>query len=371
MRKELIVGLVFMAAMVLLATFTIIIADINPFAKTHDIRVRFTNVAGLKPGDAVQVDGAQFGRVEDVTPEKDGGLSVRLRLTRPVKMHEDYKIRIKSASPLGGRLVSIEPGDPKNTPLAPDAQLEGSAYGADIMDSLYDLVKDMKDGKGTVAMLIKDPEVYKNVLEATESFKNFGRQLEGKESLIGKLVSEESGKMYDEAAEAVSSFSRIGTSIDQGEGSLGKLVRDDGSAYNTVKAAFVKADNAFGKIDDIAEEIKKGKSTFGRLVYDKEMGEDVRAAARSISIIATNMAEGKGTMGKLMTDEELYDDTKAMMKSLGSLGKGEGTLGKLINDSTLHDEAEKLLKEIRAAVEDAREQAPISSFGSLLLSGFR
>ena len=195
MRKELIVGFVFMAALVFLASFTIIIADINPFAKTHDMRVNFANVAGLKPGDAVQVDGAQFGRVDDVTPEKDGGLSVGLRLSRSVTMHEDYKIRIKSASPLGGRLVSIDPGDPQKAPLAPDAQLEGSAYGADIMDSLYDLVKDMKDGKGTVAMLIKDPEVYNNVREATESFKNFGKQLEGTESLIGKLVSAESGKM--------------------------------------------------------------------------------------------------------------------------------------------------------------------------------
>jgi phospholipid/cholesterol/gamma-HCH transport system substrate-binding protein len=44
------------------------------------------------------------------------------------------------------------------------------------------------------------------------------------------------------------------------------------------------------------------------------------------------------------------------------INSGQGTLGKLINDRGLHSEADKLVKDLREAIEDTREQAPITSF---------
>ena len=49
-----------------------------------------------------------------------------------------------------------------------------------------------------------------------------------------------------------------------------------------------------------------------------------------------------------------------------SVREGQGTLGKLVNDPALYDDAKKTVNEVRSAVEDFREQAPVSTFGGLI-----
>ena len=52
------------------------------------------------------------------------------------------------------------------------------------------------------------------------------------------------------------------------------------------------------------------------------------------------------------------------------VNRGKGTLGKLVNEDTIHADTGKLLNELRDAVEDAREQAPVTSFIRAALSAF-
>ncbi len=52
------------------------------------------------------------------------------------------------------------------------------------------------------------------------------------------------------------------------------------------------------------------------------------------------------------------------------INSGQGTVGKLINTSSVHDETDKLVKDLRETVEDAREQAPITSFIRAALTAF-
>ena len=49
----------------------------------------------------------------------------------------------------------------------------------------------------------------------------------------------------------------------------------------------------------------------------------------------------------------------------------EGTIAKLVNDPALYDEARKLFRSLGEAVEDAREQAPISAFSSVVFGAFQ
>lgn len=49
---------------------------------------------------------------------------------------------------------------------------------------------------------------------------------------------------------------------------------------------------------------------------------------------------------------------------------GQGTIGKLINKDNIHDQTDQLVKELRETVEDAREQAPITSFIRAALTAF-
>lgn len=52
------------------------------------------------------------------------------------------------------------------------------------------------------------------------------------------------------------------------------------------------------------------------------------------------------------------------------INAGQGTLGKLINQDNIHTQSEELVKELRETIEDAREQAPITSFIRAALTAF-
>ena len=52
------------------------------------------------------------------------------------------------------------------------------------------------------------------------------------------------------------------------------------------------------------------------------------------------------------------------------INSGKGTLGRLINEDTIHSDTGKLIKELRDAVEDSREQAPVTSFIRAALTAF-
>ena len=384
MHKELIVGVLFLTALVVLGVFTVLVSDFGVFAETYDLRVIFEDINGLKSGDEVQLAGAAFGKVRHITIRDDGLIAVDLRVERAVPIHEDYTFRIHSASPLGGRIVSFDPGDPKKPEVAPDTQLTGAPRAADLgdaIDRISDLVTAVKQGEGTLAKLINDPTAYQNVLDATESFRAFGEKLDKGEGLVGKLMSADSEKMYDNAAEALDTLRQVAADLREGKGTLGKLLTDE-SAYEDATALMAKASDAMGRIEELSEELKKGEGLAGRLIYDKEMADNLADTVETIKTVTADVADGKGTLGKFLTDDQFFEKANTMMDSLltasENISQAEGTLGRLINDPSLYDdakdlmaEAKKLMAQLRKGVEDAREQAPISSFGSLLLGGFQ
>ncbi len=58
----------------------------------------------------------------------------------------------------------------------------------------------------------------------------------------------------------------------------------------------------------------------------------------------------------------VYAALKNIRDITEKINKGKGTMGRLINEDKLHAETGTLIKDISEAVEDAREQAPITSF---------
>ncbi len=72
--------------------------------------------------------------------------------------------------------------------------------------------------------------------------------------------------------------------------------------------------------------------------------------------------------------DENREDIRIAIKNLSEfsekINNGEGTVAKLVNKDTIHQEAGNLIKELRDAVEDSREQAPVTSFIRAALTAF-
>lgn len=72
--------------------------------------------------------------------------------------------------------------------------------------------------------------------------------------------------------------------------------------------------------------------------------------------------------------EDNRDNIKVMIRNLRSfsekLNSGQGTLSKLLTDDKIANQASDLLEQLRDTIEDAREQAPVTSFIKAALMAF-
>ncbi len=366
---ELIVGLFFFIALAILAFFTIVLSREQLFKEPIPMVVHFQQVGGLSEGENVRVRGVQVGVVKDVQLRPDG-VEVLLSLDEEVPLNEDYSVEISSSSLLGGRYVAIEPGissEPKDPqePIfgTPPAELVSEAAKlmqslqaeldrlkdvmneedvvqrlAEIVNNFHQISTDLRSGNGTLGRLIYDEQFYESAVEMIESAKN---------ASVG----------VDNAAE---NLTEVVTSIREGEGTLGKLVTDP-SLYNDTAA--------------VIAELRNGQGTVGKLLTDDELYTNLKQTSQDLRQIISRVETGESSVGQFLSDDgELYRQLNKVLNSavdiVEAVRRGEGSLGKLVMDEGLYEDARKTVDEVRNAVEDFREQAPISTFGSLLFGAF-
>ena len=88
------------------------------------------------------------------------------------------------------------------------------------------------------------------------------------------------------------------------------------------------------------------------------------------------LERGEGTLGKLLSsDDEVYTNLNATVANLKAISDrleaGEGTLGKLLSsDEEVYNNLNGAITDVREIMDDLREANTLSTFTSVLLSGF-
>ena len=214
--SEIIVGVVFFAAMTVLGYYTIIRGEIFDNKEFYYATVIFEDVEGLSIGAKILVNGVVCGTVSSIELTADSKVAVSLKLFKVFTLYENYKITLKNQSALGGRVIVINPG------------------AQEIDGNVFDTVGSMQ-------------------------------------TLAGKTIGD-----------------------------------------------------PLTKLSEIIDENR----------------------------------------------EEIKDTIKNINEFSRKINKGDGTVAKLVNSDSIHKETEGLLKELRDTVEDAREQAPVTSFIRAALTAF-
>lgn len=416
--SEIIVGLVFVAGVALLGTYTIAITKLT-WGKTKSYKVIFSEgVFGLREGDAVRVEGFEVGEVTSLRPDPQGGIIAVLKVDDDVKVYKNAsRIRVTPFSPLGGRVVEIErgkddPSDPNDElPSFTDAKeaeqvppIQGDSEG-ELLQTLNRLVEDNRE----------------SVNEIVKNLETVSKQLTRTDNILGYLVNSKEGQeRIDGVVTSMNSsarrLERIMTNIEEGKGTIGGLVAADSALGRDVEETVKAARSTFESGASILRRADEGRSAIGVLVSDRA---DVTSATRGIVLdvktITGRIAEGQGSLGKLSTDDRLYeglattaenlgeitgrvnegqgvlgvlteekagDDVRAILGNVASITDAvddpeAGTLGLLVHDDALRgrisrigQEIERLAVEFRDSLEDTREQAPVNAFIGAVFAAF-
>jgi len=139
---------------------------------------------------------------------------------------------------------------------------------------------------------------------------------------------------------------------------------------------FEKIRNVADQIDQMVTRVNAGHGLLGKMLSDDEtVYRDLQAGVSSLREIMQRLQNGEGAIGKLLSGEStVYDDLAATVEAARRIAervdRGEGTLGRLLTDDSMYNEIEATVGEIRAAVDDFRETAPITTFSSIFFGAF-
>lgn len=345
--RELRVGLLVLGSIAILV-FLILNAsgDINPFSKKLHLRARFADANGLREGSEVRLAGVRVGKVDKIlllTPSSEPNApKVEAQMTingmidgRPAndRIRTDSTAQQGSPSLLGNEmLINITPGTAIGQPVADGAILPSSSSntvndfatsGTDLAqrlsklsDEINGMVRDVKDGKGTMGRLFSDEALYNNLNATIRETEDVMHQIRSGRGSAGRFINDP--ELYNNANTIANQLRLIADDLRSGRGTAGKLLTDD-QLYTRINRTADRLDRSVDQINSMIVEINAGRGTLGKLIRDEQMYNDARAAiarfnttAERIDNMVAAAQRGEGTVGKLLTDEALYSNVNQL-----------------------------------------------------------
>ena len=318
--SELKVGALTIIAVVI-AAFTIILLTGGkgfPWQRYH-LKTRFSNVAGLKSGSPVRLAGVEVGSVTSVDligDVVDVTFQVNQR-ERPRITNQSTAV-LGSVSLLGESAVDIKPAS-QGTPVpewgyVPAGQVRGLLAGMAPeatagIEQLTGLLKDTREGKGTLGKLVTDQKLYDDLERFVATASDVTKTIRAGRGTAGRIINDP--KIANSLEAALKSLEEMTRRINAGEGSLGKLVRDDTFAKSLTGATT--------NLQTLTERLNKGEGTAGKFMTDATLFNRLTSLSDRFDQLLSRLNDGQGTAGQLLKDKQLYENMNGAVADMRSL----------------------------------------------------
>jgi len=135
--------------------------------------------------------------------------------------------------------------------------------------------------------------------------------------------------------------------VQDGDALPARDVPDFQEVVRASQGTLQNVDTLIKRADRIMTAVESGQGSIGRLIYDKQLYNNLNDSIKQTQTLLTDVNNGKGTIGKLLKDEEFYNKVNASIdklnKTLDQVQNGQGTLGKFVKDPALYNNANETL----------------------------
>lgn len=303
------------------------------FARKIKLRAYFENAAGLKDGAPVTLEGVTIGNVIHIRliPERNPTpVEVTMQVGREHlhDLHTDSTASIAQAGVLGDSFIDLSSAHASGPPPAENAELkavDSPSIGDVVRTSKVSieeiqtltrkvevLVDSLNSKRGTVGMLINDPELAHQITRIATNLETVTNDIAGGKGSIGKLITDDT--LYTRANDAVDRLDMITKGLDEGQGTAGKLLKDD-SLYKNLNATIANT-------NELVAEINAGHGAVGKMARDPEFAKKFDDTITHLDSILKSVDEGKGSLGQLVQNRSFYDHADQTLDQAQQLIKG-------------------------------------------------
>ena len=261
---------------VVIATILLVIAlyfignKQNLFGNTFRISAIFNNVNGLQLGNNVRYSGINVGTVKSIVMINDSTISVDMVIERKMLEHikKNSVAAISSDGLVGSMIINIAPGEKVSAALKPGDTIKSFSKisttdmletlnttndnAALLTSDLLKITKSIKQGKGTLGMLIEDEEMAGNLKETVRNLKTSS----------------------SDAVKTIRELKNIINAINYDE-SLAAVLLSDTISANNMKSIMVNLENssngiytAIANLNEVVLNLKNGDGVLNYMVND-------------------------------------------------------------------------------------------------------
>jgi phospholipid/cholesterol/gamma-HCH transport system substrate-binding protein len=262
MHTETKVGFFVLSGIAAFAMCIVLLGDIS-FKRYYRAQVLFDSAEGLPVNGPVRVAGVEVGKVEKIDLDNQRAL-VTLKMNKGVEVHRDARARIASTGLIGSKYLSITLGTPGTPRLGPDEVLQGDpAFTFDqVMLKLGEFFRD-DPVNGSASENLKD------------SLANLRRVTETLSSAIG-----------DQKQDMVEIIHNVRELSDRAKKVAANMEEITSEHKEDIKVALAKIRSVSERLDDVLARIQNGDGILGKLVSDKEMGQQLKQTMTSVQSAA-------------------------------------------------------------------------------------
>ena len=215
------IGVFVLGSLALFAVALFMIGDRQmAFATKFTVYTEFKKITGLQPGGIVRVSGAKAGSITQILPPATPNEKFRVKLELTEELHQlvrtDSLATIETEGLVGGSYLGIGMGTDAAKPVEPNATIAGREP-FEITDLMVQMSDTIAKVNATIDAMKGDVE--RAVVGIANTVDNANALLTAASGDL-KLMAASGAKMTADAAE-------IAEGIRSGKGSLGKLVNDD------------------------------------------------------------------------------------------------------------------------------------------------
>jgi len=255
------------------------------FSNTFRLRVVFSNVNGLQPGNNVRFSGINIGSVMGVNIQNDSTIEVIIRVREGVRQYikTNALVTIGTDGLMGNMIINISPGKGEAAIVENNALLQSysrvktddilktlnmtNENAAMLTRSLLDVVENIQHGKGTLSYLVYDTMLRKNL---SQSISNV-QQATGKTNQI------------------LTDIQSMSTEIKSGQGLAGYLLKDTITSTRLI-ATITELQRASTNIQQSTDSLKhflaqlnNEKGSLNALVADTVMARDLKQTISNLN----------------------------------------------------------------------------------------
>lgn len=257
----------------------------NLFSKNITINAKFSNISGLLAGNNVRYAGVDVGKVKTITLLNDSVINVAMTVSEKMAVHikKNAVATVASDGLVGNMVVNIMPGKGEASKIENGDTIESAAQSsteeilntlnsaadnaAYLIVQLHDILRSVKQGQGTLGMLINDSIAAQDM----------------------KLTFSNLNQSSLKAHQTIDEINSLVKSVDLNKGVAGVILNDSLQA-NKLKNVISNLEQSTQdlkrmsyNLNQALDDIKEGEGAINYLAKDKEFVENLDKTIKNLN----------------------------------------------------------------------------------------